>query len=90
MVNIHKIKHLLTIAQCCKISYCCLMQNLGKYLFRFLQGRTYALLNFPALFSDWSMIWSVHFIDQSEKSEIVKFCFGVHYPEKNRYHEMSK
>ena len=32
----------------------------------------------------------MHFIDQSEKSEIVKFCFGVPYPKKEHYHIMSK
>ena len=42
----------------------------------FWQGHTEALLNFPALFSYWSMKWWVHFIDQSEKSEIIRVCFG--------------
>ena len=36
------------------------------------------------------MTWSVNFIDQSQKSEIVKFSFGVRYPKKEHNHVMSK
>ena len=32
----------------------------------------------------------MHFIDQSEKSEIVKVCFGEHYPKKELYLAISR
>ena len=56
----------------------------------FWQGCAEALLNFPALFSYWAMKWWVHLIDESIKSEIVKFFGGVHYPKKECYYLMFK
>ena len=32
----------------------------------------------------------MHFINQSEKNEIVKFCFGLHYLKQECYHAISK
>ena len=59
--------------------------NPGHLTNTLFEGYTDPLLNFPSLFSDWSMVQCVHIIDQSEKSEVVKLSKGAlskkeHYP----------